>query len=131
MSRFSAIRPGLADFGIATSPSWTCQRSTIWVVDLPYRSPISTIAGSERRSSPEPPSGLQDSVTMPCSALKARLVSRVLYGLSWIWFTSGTMSVSSITRCRWAGLKLETPIARMSPASSSAANPRTASTYRP
>ena len=52
MSRFSAIRPGFADFGIATRPSWTCQRSTTWVADLPYFSPIPTTTGSERRSSP-------------------------------------------------------------------------------
>ncbi len=33
---------------------------------------------------------------MPCSALNARVSARVLYGLSWIWLTSGTMSVSSM-----------------------------------
>ena len=64
---------------------------------------------------------------MPCSVSKARLVSRVLYGLSWIWFTSGVTPVSSITRRRWVGLKLETPMALIEPSSSSAASPRTAS----
>ena len=131
MARFSAIRPGFADFGIATRPSWMCQRSTIWVADLPYFSPSPTTAGSERRSSPEPPIGLHDSVTIPCSLSKARLVSRVLYGLSWIWFTSGVTPVSSITWRRWVGLKLETPMALIDPSSSSAASPRTASEKRP
>ena len=101
--------------GSATRPSWTCQRSTTWVADLPYRSaiPRSPDRCADRR--PEPPIGLQDSVTIPCSPSKARLSSRVLYGLSWIWLTSGSMPVSSITRCRWAGLKFEVPMARSDP----------------
>ena len=82
--------------------------------------------GSFLSSPLEAPSGLHDSVTMPCSPWYARLSARLVYGLSWIWFTSGTRPVSSSTRCRWAGLKFDTPMARMSPASSSAASPCTA-----
>ena len=110
-SRFSAIRPrvgGLRDG----------HQSQLHVPAQHRLGGRLAVAGrdlADRRIGPQPaseaPIGLQDSVTMPCSASKARVSARVLYGLSWIWFTSGTMSVSSSTRCRWVGLKFETPIA--------------------
>ena len=58
-------------------------------------------------------------------------MSRVLYGLSWIWLTSGVTPLIPITSRRWLGLKLETPMALIEPSASKAFKPRTASTNRP
>ena len=51
-SRFSAIRDGVTDFGMATRPSSMCQRSTSWAGVLPYFWAIATISGSSSRPFP-------------------------------------------------------------------------------
>ena len=39
-SKFSAMRAGLTDFGIAERPCCRCQRSITWAADLPCRPAI-------------------------------------------------------------------------------------------
>ena len=115
--------PGSPTSGSATRPSWMCQRSTTWVARLAVRLAISTTIGSARSSSPEPPIGLHDSVTMPCSASKARLRVPGAVGLSWIWLTSGRHPGLVDHAARWVGLKFDTPMALIEPSSSSAPDP--------
>ncbi len=45
MSRFSAIRSGRTDLGMATMPRWVSQRSTTWATDLPCASRIAVDPG--------------------------------------------------------------------------------------
>ena len=56
MSRFSAMRCGCDERGIATSPCWMCQRSTTWAGVRPLASAISWTTWSVRSSAW--PSGL-------------------------------------------------------------------------
>ncbi len=108
-------------------PCWTCQRSTIWAGVRPCRS-AARRTGSSAKTVPSRPSGLHASVTMPSFSWWARTPSRVWYGLSWIWLTSGTTPVVSMIRSRWCGLKLETPTAFSVPSPIRSARVRKVST---
>ncbi|NHC44465.1 DUF4192 domain-containing protein [Motilibacter sp. K478] len=113
-SMLDRMRSGVTDFGITTVPRCTCQRRTTWAGVRPTRvaSPVTTGCSS----SPLPaPIGLQAWVTMPCSSWKARSSSCGSSGCSSTWLAAGTTSVSSNSRCRWACVKFETPIARTRP----------------
>ena len=85
-SKFSAIRAGLTDFGIAERPSCRCQRSITCAADFPYWRAISSSVGSSklRFSIPRydviPPMGDHACVTMPCS-----LVHALQRGLLEVW----------------------------------------------
>jgi len=63
-SMFWAIRSRFADFGIATDPSSTCQRSTICARVLPYFPARAASVGCSSRSV-RGARGPQETVTMP------------------------------------------------------------------
>jgi hypothetical protein len=123
-SKFSAIRCGLTDLGIAQKPCSMCQRRTTCAGVLPYLAARSVMSGSvsgPRDSSAAgtytrtPPSGDQAWVAIPSSACTSRSADCVKYGCSSTWLTAGTTSVRSISRRRCSVLKFETPMARARP----------------
>ena len=93
MSRFSASRALVADFGTAESPSWKCHRRMTCAGDTPSRSAMPVITGFDSVS--PRPSGLQDWVTMPCAALYSRAAVRA----------SGRVELDLVDRRRHPGLR--------------------------
>ena len=71
MSRFSARRDGVADFGIGSTPSWVCQRRTTCAGVRPCFFAAATTCGSARRPVPLP-IGVQAWVRMPRCLSAAR-----------------------------------------------------------
>jgi hypothetical protein len=46
MSKFSAIREGVTDLGIAWRPCWRCQRSITWAGVLSWAAAMSRMTGA-------------------------------------------------------------------------------------
>ncbi len=90
-----------------------CQRKTTCAGDLPVPSAMPSTTWSPSTV----PCAIGDhaSVAMPCFWPYARTSSLVKYGCTSIWFTAGTVSVSSANRSRWAVWKFDTPMLRARP----------------
>src|SRR5699024_3174107 len=129
-SRFSRIRSGDADFGMETSPSWTCQRRITWAGVLPYSAAIRAISRSDNGSR-LCPSGACVSTTIPSRSQASRVSWFWKYGCDSTWSTTGTSPVSSTMRSTCSCSKLGTPAPRSRPSSTRAATARQVDTKSP